>query len=133
MLDKTNFMTREQFLAIRKKLQDEREAATNSIDEKYTADLNRYLDEHCPLKVDSVYEPVSFKGFKKLKRFVVYARDLKVWDEEVLFISVAGWWLDANNVPSVWKQYTVGGDVAFAEVFKLSENQINLPHPEKGL
>ena len=44
-------------------------------------------------------------------------------------ITVGGWWLNSENIPTKWDDMTVSG-IGNPAVFKVSENQINHKHPD---
>ncbi|PMD97695.1 hypothetical protein BWI97_08785 [Siphonobacter sp. BAB-5405] len=95
---------------------------------------DRFIQANSPLQKEMVYEPVKKPLVRKPKnsnRFVVYEVEVQMF-RDVPYIRVGGWFLDLQNVPLIWKTYTVWGPQFLEPTeFTLSANQTHLPPPQK--
>lgn len=122
-------MTEAKFIESRKLLQAKKAELEKQINIEYTKICDDFKNVHSPVEILKVYE-LKENGRKRMgfKRFVIYSIELRVWDDTVM-ITVGGWWLDKESIPTKWDNMTVKG-VGNPAVFELSEDQTNHKHPE---
>lgn len=125
----TTKMKKEQFIEERKLLLERKKEQENAVNVEYSRILEEFLSENSPVETHKVYELLK-NGRKRrgFKRFVIYKQVVQMWDED-LMITVGGWWLNENNIPSKWDNMTVEG-IGNPAIFELSESQDNELHPE---
>lgn len=124
-------MKKEQFIEERKLLLEKKKEQENAVNVEYNRILKEFLSENSPVETHKVYELLK-NGRKRrgFKRFVIYKQAVQMWDED-LMITVGGWWLNENNIPSKWDNMTVEG-VGNSAIFKLSDDQTANKHPESN-
>ena len=122
-------MTNLDFIQKKNDLLKIKEAQEKVINQNYTDLCNEFIEHNSPVKDSEVYELIE-NGNKRrgFKRFVIYDQKIRVMGSFPM-ITVGGWWLNSENVPTKWDDMTVSG-IGNPAVFKVSENQINLKHPD---
>lgn len=125
-------MTTEEFLQRRSNLLSMLEEYKKTININYQELSDRFILANSPLQKEMVYEPLEKPLVRKPKnsnRFVVYEVQVSMF-QNLPYIRVGGWVLDLQNIPLVWKTYTVWGPQFLEPTkFQLSPNQTHLPHP----
>jgi hypothetical protein len=124
-------MTEEKFIEGRKLLLDKKAEFEKQVNIEYTELSDIFIKAHSPVERLKVYE-LKKNGRKRrgYNRFVIYSIVLRVWDETVM-ITVGGWWLDKESIPTKWDNMTVLG-VGNPAIFELAEDQTNYDHPDKN-
>lgn len=123
-------MTEAKFIESRKLLQAKKAEFEEQINIEYTKICDDFNNAHSPVEILKVYE-LKENGRKRrgFKRFVVYEIFLRVLLKNSVIITVGGWWLDKDSIPTKWDNMTVYG-IGNPAIFELSENQTNHKHPE---
>ena len=124
-------MKTEQFIKERNLLLGRKKEQEEVINIEYSRILKEFINENSPVENHKVYELLK-NGRKRrgFKRFIIYEQTVRMWDE-TLMMTVGGWWLNENNIPSKWDNMTVMG-VSNPAIFKISDNQIANKHAESN-
>ena len=125
-------MTNSEFIQERKDLLQIKVEQEKAINIDYTALCDEFILENSPVKNLEVYELIE-NGNKRrgFKRFVIYDQSVRIMGNSPM-ISVGGWWLNSDNVPTKWDNMTVSG-IGNPAVFQVSDNQIALNHPDSSV
>lgn len=128
-------MTDKEFSKEKSILLKKQEKYKKIIDEKYTKLVKKFLAANCVIEKNKVYEIIDRGGNRiprGYKRFVMYHLDVLTMFSNNPWIEVSGWWLDENNIPKTWSNFTIYG-ISNPTIFKLSEDQTHHPHPESKI
>ena len=122
-------MKTKQFIEKYQDIIKRKEDYSTELDLEYTEYVKEYLADNSPVERLKVYELIKNGNRRRgYKRFVVYSIRTQFMGR-VCMINAGGWWLNQDNIPSKWDVMTVDG-VSNPAIFKLSENQEHLPHPD---
>lgn len=126
-------MDLQEFIKKRNELLAKKKQQETEINDLYTKYVFDFIEKNSPVKKLTVYELVE-NGIRRrgFKRFVIYTQEVIFFDSSSPIIRVGGWWLNTENIPTKWDTMTVSG-IGNPAIFKMSENQINLDHPDKDL